>query len=199
MKRIILILSILLLTVCSSVSSVFADAADYDIQNAGYYVYVATPDGGLNMRYGPGTEYDKVTENRIPDGVRLYIELTSGHWGYTSYNGNNGWVTLRQTTTTPPAPPATVKPTPIPTPVPTPVPNPATAEPQTTPAPQITTEPANTPSPSATSETEQPETDEQEVVKSALESQILLVAILVLFIVIIALLIVIIINLKSKK
>jgi uncharacterized protein YraI len=177
-----------ILTVCANISSVFADAVDYDVQQADFYVYVATPDGGLNMRYGPGAEYDKVTENRIPDGVRLYITLTSGHWGYTSYNGNRGWVTLKQTSSTPPSTP---KPTPIPTPEPTVVPTPVPQQTVATVTPQITATPS--------AQTEQTEAEETTVANTALRSEFLLVAILVLFIVIIALLIVIIINIKSRK
>lgn len=197
MKKILLILCMAILIICGNISSVFADAANYDVQSADFYVYVATPDGGLNMRYGPGVEYDKVTDNRIPDGVRLHVTLTSGHWGYTSYNGNDGWVTLKQTSNTPPATPkpATPKPTPKPeTPVQTPTP--VTAQPQQTVTP-VTPEPEITTSPSA--EPEYNEAEDATATKTALKSEFLLVAILVLFIVIIALLIVIIINIKSRK
>ncbi len=104
MKKTILILGMVMLLVLVNTTYAFADAITYDMEPAGYYVYVATPDGGLNMRYGPGTDYSKVMEERIPDNVRLYIGYVSGNWGYTSYNGNEGWVALKQTTTEPPAP-----------------------------------------------------------------------------------------------
>ena len=51
----------------------FADAASFPMERADFYVYVATPDGGLNMRSGPDVKYDRVMEDTIPDGVRLYI------------------------------------------------------------------------------------------------------------------------------
>ena len=102
MKKTLLILTMVAILLFATVSTAFADAMVYDMVEAGYYVYVKTPDGGLNMRYGPGTEYDRVTTKRIPDGTRLYIGYVSGTWGYTEYNGNDGWVALSQTTTTAP-------------------------------------------------------------------------------------------------
>ena len=103
MKKIISVLGIISVLLLMGFQTAFADAASYDMKQAGYYVYVATPDGGLNMREGPGTNYSKVMKERIPDGVRLYIELVSDNWGYTTYNGNYGWVALKQTTKNPPA------------------------------------------------------------------------------------------------
>lgn len=102
MKKLI---TFLLVTVfiCSMTITAFSDAATYDMNPAGYYVYVLTPDGGLNMRHGPGTEYGKAMSGTIPDYTKLYIEYTSGNWGYTNYNGNYGWVALKQTTTNPPS------------------------------------------------------------------------------------------------
>ncbi len=76
----------------------FADAAAWDEKPVDYYVYVSTPDGGLNFRHGPGVEYAKVFEERIPDGVKLHIVAESGNWGMTKYNGYYGWVALKQTT-----------------------------------------------------------------------------------------------------
>ena len=76
----------------------FADAAAWDEKPVDYYVYVTTPDGGLNFRHGPGVEYAKVFEERIPDGVKLHIVSESGNWGWTKYNGYYGWVALKQTT-----------------------------------------------------------------------------------------------------
>ncbi len=81
----------------------FADAASYPMDNADFYVYVATPDGGLNLRDGPDVKYAKVMNGTIPDGVRLHITYTSGNWGFTEYNGYYGWVALKQTSETPPA------------------------------------------------------------------------------------------------
>lgn len=185
MKKIILFLNVMLILLLGTGTAALADAITYDMEEAGYYVYVATPDGGLNMRYGPGTEYDRVMNYRIPDGVKLYIGYTSGNWGLTSYDGNEGWVALKQTTTTPPAPKTTPAPTPVPTQVQTPV---VTEEIQNT-------EPAT---PTETIPEVEQETDEQ-VVQRAMKGQIGLIAVLVLLIIIIAVLLVIIINLKSRK
>ena len=102
MKKLITFLLVAVF-ICSMAVTAFSDAASYDMNPAGYYVYVLTPDGGLNMRHGPGTEYGKAMSGTIPDYTKLYIEYTSGNWGYTNYNGNYGWVALKQTTTNPPS------------------------------------------------------------------------------------------------
>ena len=81
----------------------FADAASFPMEPADFYVYVATPDGGLNLRDGPDVKYAKVMDGTIPDGVKLYIKYTSGICGFTEYNGYRGWVALKQTSETPPA------------------------------------------------------------------------------------------------
>lgn len=112
MKKIFCVFSVILIVSVLSSVLAFADAAVYDLETTDYYVYVATPDGGLNMRYGPGTEYDKVMEQRIPDGTKLYIGMVSGNWGYTSYNGYEGWVALKQTTTVAPSVESSVPPVP---------------------------------------------------------------------------------------
>ncbi|MBR3933949.1 MAG: hypothetical protein IKJ68_08605 [Clostridia bacterium] len=96
-KRLLLMLIVTLSLVLGNVTTTFADAAAYDMEPANYYVYVSTPDGGLNMRHGPGTDYAKVMDQPIPDGVKLYIGYVSDNWGYTEYNGNSGWVALKQT------------------------------------------------------------------------------------------------------
>lgn len=197
MKKILLILCVAILTICGNIASVFADAAAYDMEPVDFYVYVATPDGGLNMRHGPGTEYGKVTESKIPDGVQLHITLTSGHWGYTSYNGNYGWVTLKQTTqkSTPVSTVQPATPTPVPTAQPQQTLNPPTSEPENTEEPN--TEPESTTEPDT--ESEYDNVEEEMTAKKALSSEFLLVAILVLSIVLIALLLIMIINLKSRK
>ena len=68
-----------------------------------YKVQVSAPDGGVNMRSGPGTEYDKVLTEMIPNGNVLevyaeHIALNGNYWGYTYYNGVEGWVALTQVT-----------------------------------------------------------------------------------------------------
>lgn len=81
----------------------FADAASYPIDDCeDFYVYVATPDGGLNFRCGPDVEYPTIITGRIPDGECLLITHTSGNWGRTYYAGEYGWVALKQTSSKPP-------------------------------------------------------------------------------------------------
>lgn len=86
---------------------------------ANYDIYVNAKDGlGLNLRTGPGTEYSKVRSQPIPMYTKLHITQTQDSaaglpWGYTSYEGDAGWVCLVETTTYDPTPkaPATVTPT----------------------------------------------------------------------------------------
>ena len=69
---------------------------------ADYYVYVTTPDGGLNLREGPGTDYGILV--LIPDYVQLHITaVAANNWGEAAYNGMTGWVSLNQTSETLPA------------------------------------------------------------------------------------------------
>lgn len=68
-----------------------------------YTVEVSASDGGVNMRSGPGTEYDKVLPEMIPNGTRLGIKQESqasngNSWGFTQYNGIWGWIALTQVT-----------------------------------------------------------------------------------------------------
>lgn len=68
-----------------------------------YDVEVTAPDGGVNMRSGSGTEYDKVLSSMIPNGTVLSISLeataSNGNlWGFTTYNGVSGWIALTQVT-----------------------------------------------------------------------------------------------------
>lgn len=85
-------------------------------------IYETDVDDYLNMRSGAGTSYSAI--GAIPDGVKLTVTKTDGNWGYTSYNGKNGWVCLdycvyissapaTEPTTTQPATvaPTTAKPT----------------------------------------------------------------------------------------
>lgn len=70
-----------------------------------YNVEVKAPDGGVNIRSGPGAAYDKLQSNLIPNGTVLHISETAKadngkEWGYTTYNGLKGWVFLGQTKVT---------------------------------------------------------------------------------------------------
>jgi hypothetical protein len=49
------------------------------VSDADYFVLVTTPDGGLNLRTGPGTGFDKLI--LIPDYEQLHIRQVSGEWG----------------------------------------------------------------------------------------------------------------------
>ncbi len=102
MKKLIAIISMVFVLCIGNAASVYADAAAYDIENAGYYVYVKASDGGVNFRSGPSVNYGKVMSGMIPNNTKLYISHISGKWGYTSYNGYDGWVALSETSTSAP-------------------------------------------------------------------------------------------------
>ncbi|MBE6574496.1 MAG: hypothetical protein E7652_08935 [Ruminococcaceae bacterium] len=55
----------------------------------GYYEVTAT---SLNMRSGPGTSYEQVSY--LSNGAQVQITQTDGKWGYCSYNGKSGWISL---------------------------------------------------------------------------------------------------------
>lgn len=99
MKHRIITLFFALLLTALLPAAAFADAIVYPdgIWGVDYYVYVATPDGGLNLRTGPGVYYELLTT--VPDYVQLHItQESSAGWGYTDYMGFYGWVYLGQTT-----------------------------------------------------------------------------------------------------
>lgn len=98
MKKTLSLILTCVIALCSFSVIAFADAAAWDMQPANYTVYVLTPDGGLNIRNGPGTEFNTVRSQPIPDYTELYIEYVSDGWGYTQYDGTYGWVYLGQTT-----------------------------------------------------------------------------------------------------
>lgn len=73
-----------------------------------YDVYVAAPDGGVNLREGAGTEYRIMLSGLIPNGTRLHVtyetKASNGKkWGQVNYNGKTGWVFLGQCSKTAPA------------------------------------------------------------------------------------------------
>ena len=61
---------------------------EYESEN-GFHGYVDSPDG-LNMRYGPGTEYDIITA--LPDKTEVIERGWEGEWVYVEYNGKFGWM-----------------------------------------------------------------------------------------------------------
>lgn len=70
-----------------------------------YNVEVSAPDGGVNFRRGPGTDYEKLIDHMIPNGYVLHIsrEATASNgnnWGFTKYNGLEGWIALTQVSLT---------------------------------------------------------------------------------------------------
>ena len=46
----------------------------------------------LAMRDGPGTSYEALTS--LPKGTQVTITQISGNWGYTTYDGYSGWISL---------------------------------------------------------------------------------------------------------
>ncbi len=86
----------------SSSSSNTAASAPVSVN---YNVEVKAPDGGVNIRSGPGAAYDKLQSSLIPNGTVLHISETAKadngkEWGYTTYNGLKGWIFLGQTAVT---------------------------------------------------------------------------------------------------
>ena len=64
------------------------------------YVTTAANDGGVNMRFGPGTEYDIVVE-MIPNGEKMAVNdealsTTGKTWYKVIYHGMEGWVAASQ-------------------------------------------------------------------------------------------------------
>lgn len=58
---------------------------------AGNYV-VATGGSNLNVRSGPGSNYDAVA--KLTDGTRVTVTQVSNGWGSVSVNGVSGWVSM---------------------------------------------------------------------------------------------------------
>ena len=76
----------------------------YDVD---YYVVVDAPDGGVNLRYGAGTEYPIQLDEMIPNGTILHIDAEARanngkYWGATEYDGWYGFVFLGHTKKTDP-------------------------------------------------------------------------------------------------
>ena len=94
---IVFALSLILFTFTSVVNAAPAQCA----YPADYDVIVTAPDGGVNLRSGPGTEYDKLLSNMIPNDIILHVQKEAqasngNYWGYTNYNGTYGWIALTQ-------------------------------------------------------------------------------------------------------
>lgn len=156
---------LILMLLFGSAQTIWADAAvDWYSQEAvDYDVQVSAPDGGVNIRYGPGVEYDRLIDSMIPNGVILHVtsqaQASNGnYWGYTYYNGIYGWIALTQVSRIESVPtPAPATPEPVQLPSETPVVTAAPTEavtPLVTEIPTVmpTAEPTETPS-----ETKEPE------------------------------------------
>ena len=105
MKRICTILTAAVFSVLLFSFAVRGDVMidTYIPQRADYDIVVSAPDGGVNLRYGPGTEYGKILPDMIPNGVVLHVmqEAEAGNgnlWGNVNYSGYYGWVALTQCT-----------------------------------------------------------------------------------------------------
>ena len=156
---------LILMLLFGSAQTIWADAAvDWYSQEAvDYDVQVSAPDGGVNIRYGPGVEYDRLIDSMIPNGVILHVtsqaQASNGnYWGYTYYNGIYGWIALTQVSRIESVPtPAPATPEPVQLPSETPV---VTAAPTEAVTPLVTEIPTVTPTAEPTetpSETEEPE------------------------------------------
>jgi len=60
-----------------------------DRATEGYHGYVDEPDG-LNLRYGPGTDYDVITA--IPDKAEVIEYGWQDGWIFVDYKGTYGWI-----------------------------------------------------------------------------------------------------------
>ncbi|MBQ9940284.1 MAG: DUF5050 domain-containing protein [Clostridia bacterium] len=58
-------------------------------------LYSITSDNGLRLRAGPGLNYDRLS--LIPFEEVVEIKSVGDQWGYTTYNGVNGWVFMEYT------------------------------------------------------------------------------------------------------
>lgn len=110
-----------------------------------YMVYSNSADGlGLNLRKGPGSNYDLIGVSAIPDNTQLHVTQESdsefgNRWGYVEYNGSQGWIYLPETSAQP---------------LPSPEPTPEAAEPTPAPTPEATPEPSEEPAPAPSGVTE---------------------------------------------
>ncbi len=121
--------------------------------------------GYLYLRSGPGMDYQIYCN--IYDGEKLHITAESPDsggqfvWGKTVYNGQEGWVSLKQTVTLE----AYEKANPTATPTPT-------AEPKPTATPTPTAKPTPTAAPEPTEEPVEEESTDDKVIRNGVTTQI---------------------------
>lgn len=78
--------------------------ASSTVSDVNYRIKAAAPDGGINLREGAGVDYGILLDHMIPNGTILCITRetraasNSRFWGYTTYEGKSGWVTLEEVT-----------------------------------------------------------------------------------------------------
>lgn len=103
-KKMFVAFSVLLLMIVLDCISLFADDAGYsyiDYQPDDYYVVVDANDDTnyLYLRYGPSMGYEIM--ETIYDGTVLHVSGTSKdpdgnfRWGFTTYNGKYGWISMK--------------------------------------------------------------------------------------------------------
>jgi len=82
----------------------YNNTQDVTMSNNIYYATVSAPDNYLNLRTGPGISNPVIQP--IYNGATLYVTATVDNsqdglvWGWTTYNGRSGWVSMSQTTVT---------------------------------------------------------------------------------------------------
>ena len=86
-------------------SSVKADVALenfwYTMYGVDYSATANGPNGKAEYRYGAGEEFEKVSEEGIPNGTLLYIDAEARSddgkfWANVSYNGYSAWTPVQQ-------------------------------------------------------------------------------------------------------
>ena len=88
------------LILVSGEKSVVLEASDlYDYDYSDYYTagtysvtYTVTDGNNLNMRGGPGTDYDKIGQVPASTGVTALGTNEDGSWVVVNYNGTYGWL-----------------------------------------------------------------------------------------------------------
>lgn len=75
-----------------STGSAANSAEKPSVSGKSYKVKINTK-SGVNVRKGPGTGYDILTA--IPNGTTVTITKESGDWGYTTYAGKKGYISLK--------------------------------------------------------------------------------------------------------
>lgn len=224
----LILLMVIIIHLLSCPVSARADAASYWYEEGAvdYYVEITAPDGGANLRLGPGVKYQILLDGLMPNGTVLHVSSESmasngNYWGYTEYNGIYGWVALTQVTVTdnpaveaveevPAAPlPESAAPTQDPTIEVTATPSPTltltptpiatqSAVPTESEQPEIVTEVTETPVPVPTSTHKTIEKPDETGLSSSMLVTLLIIGIVVL-VVALTVFIVVLVKYKSKK